>query len=503
VKSSGSRPAPLRRLETGIAHLDVILAGGFLRGGSYIIAGAPGAGKTILGNQICFHHAAGGERAVYVTLLSESHGRMLAHLSPMSFFDPGVVGTQLLYVSGYEQLRAGKQSLKGLLTLVRKLIKSHGASLLILDGIVRVGSFAASPVDFKEFIHELNVLLAFTGCTGLLLADSSAGDVGHPAKTMVDGLVELSDVMDGVRAVRELVVHKFRGSGYLRGAHFFEIDTQGLRVYARVEARLSAPSTVPTANGRRASLGVAGLDRMMGGGASEGTATMVLGSSGTGKTILGLHFLAAGLDKHEPALHFGFFESPPRLVRKADDLGLKLSQHLEEGRLEVVWQPTGELIMDALAERLLEGVHRTKAKRLVIDGLTGFEESVVRPERLAHFFKSVTNELRGLGVTTLLTEEMRELFGPEVLVPLVGISGIAENIILVRQIEVASELKRAIAVMKTRETSHDEMLREFSITDRGLEVGEPFAAQAAVLTGGSVSAALRQPGGKHGRGDGP
>jgi KaiC/GvpD/RAD55 family RecA-like ATPase len=104
----------------------------------------------------------------------------------------------------------------------------------------------------------------------------------------------------------------------------------------------------------------------------------VLGSSGTGKTILGLHFLAAGLAKREPALYFGFFESPPRLL-----------------------------------------------------------------------------------------------------------------IILVRQIEIASELKRAIAVMKTRDTSHDSMLRELHITDRGLEIGEPFPAQGAVLTGGGISEAAR------------
>src|SRR3981081_4090725 len=106
-------PPPLPRLATGIAHLDVILSGGFLRGGSYIVAGSPGAGKTILGNQVCFHHVAQGERAVYLTLLSESHGRMVAHLSPMSFFEPSAVGTKLHYVSGYNELRAGKEGLKG------------------------------------------------------------------------------------------------------------------------------------------------------------------------------------------------------------------------------------------------------------------------------------------------------------------------------------------------------------------------------------------------------
>lgn len=504
MKRSGTRPSTLPRLKTGIALLDVILAGGLLRGGSYIIAGAPGAGKTILGNQISFNHVAGGERAVYMTLLAESHGRMVAHLSPMSFFDPAAVGTKLHYVSGYNVLRSGKENLKSLLTVIRKLIKRHEASLLVIDGIVRVGSFASSPVDFKEFIHELNVLLSFTGSTGLLLTDTSAEEVEHPARTMVDGLIELREVSDGVRAVRELIVVKFRGSSSLRGAHFFEIDEHGLRVHARIEARLAVPSNIPPATTKRLSLGVAGLDQMMGGGVPEGTTTLVLGSSGTGKTILGLHFLEAGFSKREPGLYFGFFESPPRLLKKADQLGLKMSQQVDKDGLEVIWQPTGELIMDALAERLLDGVHRRKVKRVVIDGLAGFEESVVRPERLAHFFKSVTNELRGLGVTTILTEEMRELFGPEIIVPLAGVSGVAENIIVVRQIEIASELKRAIAVMKTRESAHDEKLRKLTITDRGLQVGEPFQAQEAVLSGGSICAAPRPTAlGKRGRGHAP
>ena len=173
-------------------------------------------------------------------------------------------------------------------------------------------------------------------------------------------------------------------------------------------------------------------------------------------------------------------------IKKGDDLGLQLSKHAGTGLLEVIWQPTGGLIMDSLAERIFEAVRRGKVKRLVIDSISGFEESVVRPERLGMFFTSVTNELRGLGVTTLLTEEMRELFGAEVQIPVSGVAGFAENIILVRQLEIRSELKRAIAVMKTRETGHDDKLRELKITDKGVEIGDPFEFEEAVLTGGSM-----------------
>ena len=484
VKARTDGPQPLPRVPTGVAQLDIILGGGFLKGGSYIVSGAPGTGKTIFGNQACFRHVAAGGKALYVTLLSESHGRMLAYISNLTFFDPAAVGDALHYVSAYETLRT--DGLKGLLTFLRKMIKRYGATLLVIDGIVRAESASTNAEDFKVFVHELNIVLSLLGCTAILLTNALAESNSYAARTMVDGLLQLDDLMDGVRAVRQLIILKFRGSDYLRGAHFFEIGSDGLRIYARVESMLATPTNVPEANSERSGLGIRNLDQMMGGGARRGTATLVLGSSGTGKTILGMHFLSEGARLKEPGLYFGFFESPARFLKKGDDLGLQLSKHAGTGLLEVIWQPTGGLIMDSLAERIFEAVRRGKVKRLVIDSISGFEESVVRPERLGMFFTSVTNELRGLGVTTLLTEEMRELFGAEVQIPVSGVAGFAENIILVRQLEIRSELKRAIAVMKTRETGHDDKLRELKITDTGMDIGPPFEFEEAVLTGGGM-----------------
>lgn len=494
-------PPPFRRLATGVPQLDIILQGGILQGGSYIVAGQPGSGKTILANQICFNHVKAGGKAVYISLLSESHGRMLGHLAQLSFFDPEVITRTLHYVSGYDALRAEK--LKGVVSFVRKLIKRHGATLLVFDGMTRLGSFASNTVEFKQFVHELNVLLEFTGCTALLLTDSSAEmDLGYPAKTMVDGLIELRDRLEGLRSVREMMVTKFRGSAFLRGAHFFDIDFDGLHFYPRVEARLATPSQEPAASKERLSLGISGLDRMTGGGLAEGTSGLVLGSSGTGKTLLGLHFLASGLASKEPSLYFGFFESPARLRKKGDDLGLKLSGHARTGLFEIVWQPAGELILDALAERLLDLVAEKKIKRLVIDGLAGFVEAPSAPERLTYFFKALTNELRALGVTTLLTVEMRELFGPDVKVPLLGLATVAENIVFLRQVEIASELRRAVAVMKTRENAHDDKVRELTITDAGLVVGDPFETEKEVLRGGaSGTTGPASPRGKRGKGE--
>src|SRR5690242_16395890 len=116
----------LERLLTGMRGLDAVLNGGLFKGGVYIVAGRPGAGKTILGNQICFTHTQLGERALFVTLLSETHGRMLANLQNMRFFDPSRIGTSLHYLNGYMTLE--KDGLPGVLKLLRDGVRQHKAS---------------------------------------------------------------------------------------------------------------------------------------------------------------------------------------------------------------------------------------------------------------------------------------------------------------------------------------------------------------------------------------
>ncbi|HEX7667867.1 MAG TPA: ATPase domain-containing protein, partial [Polyangiaceae bacterium] len=109
------------RVQTGIRGLDTILRGGFFQGSVYLVQANPGSGKTILGNQICFNHVAKGGRAVFVTLLTESHSKLLAQLENLAFFDASVIGDKLTYVTAYQALE--KDKLKGLLVLLRKIVR--------------------------------------------------------------------------------------------------------------------------------------------------------------------------------------------------------------------------------------------------------------------------------------------------------------------------------------------------------------------------------------------
>lgn len=481
MSGSYSQTNQLERVPSGIPGLDVILNGGFFRGGVYMLMGSPGAGKTVMGNQICFNHVKAGGRAIYVTLLAETHARMIMHLKAMSFFDPSVVGEELYYISGYQLLE--KDGLGGLLKLLRQIVRDRKATLLVLDGLAAAGAIAESSLTYKRFLHELQVQLESTGATGILLTQPTVETGSYSEHTMVDGLVTMTDQLAGQRAIREIEVPKFRGSGYLRGKHMFEITGDGIRVYPRTESLYASLDFPPATSRERMTFNVSRLDEMLHGGLLSGSTTMILGAPGSGKTVLGMHFLCAGALKGERGLYFGFYETPPHLIQKMDQLGLDLSGHVERGSIELVWRPPLEDIADALVQRLLEAVERSKVRRLFVDSLHVFHDSTLYPERMSRFFTALSNELRARGVTTIFAVEMPELFSPNISVPLERVSAITDNIFFLRYVELRSQLYRLISILKVRESGYEPAIREFRISENGIEVASTFESAEAILTG--------------------
>lgn len=471
---------PLARVPSGVPGLDLILRGGLFQGGIYLVMGPPGAGKTILGNQMCFQHVAAGGRALYVTLLAETHARMLTHLRSLAFFDPAPVGEALYYISAYGV--SDPDALGALLDLLRQTVRSQRPTLLVLDGFVTAEQVAPSDLAVKEFIHKLHIYTEAVGCTTLLLTHVRGEDLSQPEHTVVDGLIELGDHPARMQTLRELEVRKFRGSGYLRGRHSYEITDAGMIVHPRTEALLATPppDILPAA---RVQFGVPELDTMLHGGLPAGSTTMLFGVPGSGKTLLGAHLLATGAAQGEPGLYFGFNETIPRLLSKADHIGLGLSRAVEQGLVEALWQPPVEGDIDALAERLLGAVHRRQVRRLFIDGLNGFQEATEYQERLGRFFTALMNELRCRGVTTTYSVELRSIIGPTVEMPFQGIAAVTENILFLRYVELHSQLHRLISILKVRESAFDTAIREFRITPSGIEVAASFASAEAVLTG--------------------
>lgn len=491
-KTKTTAPGPSARLESGIKRLDYILHGGFLRGGAYTLMGPPGSGKTLLANQLCFNliEREPDASCVYVTLLVETFAKMFRHLSSMRFFDERQIGSRLYYVSGYPALK--EEGFAGLLALVRKTVRERRAAVVVIDGLESAESCASSPQEYREFVHELQALGALVGCTMLLL--TSVREREHIENSLVDGVVELSDRLVGPRAVRELTVHKFRGSNYLRGRHEVEIDAGGLVIHPRTEIQFDSPPGHATEERVRMKFGIRRLDEMLHGGIPSGSTTALLGSPGTGKTILGLSFLVEGARRGQHGIYFGFYEPPPRLIEKAEDIGIDLRRWVDEGLIELLWRPPLEHMMDSLAEQLLERLRDAPRPRtrLFVDGIEGFRAAAVHPDRVPRFLSALTNQLRMMDVTTLVSEEL-ELFRPEIQMPNPELANVVESVLLLRYVELRSQVHRLISIMKMRESRYDAAIREFKLSAKGIDVADSFESAESILSG--IARTADRPGG--------
>jgi circadian clock protein KaiC len=477
--TSNGNQLKLERVPTGIAGLDQILCGGLLGGGVYIIEGVPGTGKTILANQICFNHVAAGGRVAFVTLLAESHSRMLQHLQPMTFYKEEAIPDRLYYVSGFRILES--EGLKGVVDLLRREIKGHRASLLVLDGFATTEESASSPREFKKFVHELQSHAAALECTILLLTNGSEREVS-PEYTMVDGVIHLEDELFDQRTERTLQVGKFRGSDFLPGRHSFRITSRGHEIFPRVEAAFAKPSVRNAYSPRRQSTGIPSLDAILGGGLLADTTNGLYGPTGIGKTTLGLQYVGQS-SAAEPGTFFGFFESPERLRARAEMLGIDLQGLERRGAVEVIWCPQGEHILDELGHKMIEAVRRRGVKRLYIDGYGGLVESATNPGRMTRFVSTLGNELRALGATVLMSMESRNVMGTATELPDKGLSSLLEGLILMRYTELDGAIRRVVSVTKIRDSGFDPSVRQFNMTPRGIEIGDPIHGVEAALSG--------------------
>ncbi|MFP2960372.1 RAD55 family ATPase [Myxococcus sp. 1LA] len=484
-------PRMAERISTGIPGLDTVLHGGFRKARTYMLMGLPGSGKTIFANQVCFHHAKRhGGRVLYLTLLAESHTELVGNLSSLSYFDPTLLPNAITYLSAFTVLEQG--GLDALAELIRKETKNHQATLLVLDGLVAAEEVAPSQQAIKKFIHGLQVVTGLMGCTTLILT-TGRGQGLRAEHTMVDGLILLRQRMFGARAVRELFVRKFRGSAYLLGKHSFDITQDGIVIYPRLEALAeSGPPPGPPLEAKCA-LGVPGMDAMLAGGVPLGSTTILLGPSGSGKTLLGLNFLAEGARRGERVHYFAFYDSPERMVAQAAGIGLDLKPFIDQGNFEVSFRPPTENLLDKLGVQLLDIIRTHGVRRLFLDGYDALRRAAIRMPRVSRFLAALVNECRMRGVTLLYSVESTSLFGPDVALPMKGISMVAENILFLRQAELNGQLRRVIAVVKLRNSPHDMALRELRITPSGMEVRDTFTDVESMMTGQPRSATWTEP----------
>lgn len=398
----------MKRLPTAVPGLDQILHGGLFEGGVYIFEGPPGVGKTTLANQIAYQALAkDGTKTLYITLLAESHSRLVQHMQGQAFFRPEAVNSSVLYVSAYREFE--EHGLKAVIELARSELARHKASLFVIDGLVVENQEVGSNEGIRQFVHGLQSVASAMSCTGLLLT-SGGNRALNAEQTMVDGIFAFEDYVYQWRTERRIQIRKFRGSAVERGKHTFCITDQGLQFFPRLEG-LEWKAQDTELGDLRLALGIEGLDdSALLGGLTQGSSTVIVGDSGAGKTLLALTFAAqASLD--EPCLLMTCADSPRDLVRIGQEFKLPISQAIAEGALEIRWEPQEDEGMDEIGHKLLRLVEEFDSKRFVMDSLAGLADTVAFPERGYRFVGRLLRELKARGVTALFTLDPAALQG--------------------------------------------------------------------------------------------
>lgn len=472
--SSVDRFSGESRRTTGVPGLDTLLNGGFKPGSVCILQGFPGSGKTVLANQICFHRAAQDEACLYITVLAESHDRLVTHLQGMSFFDPERIASDIVYESAYSTLE--KDGLDGILQLLTRERQVRAATTLALDGLFMLEDQLTSEADFRRFVNSLSVFANLTGAVILLLTNNRRS-AHTPEYTMVDTWIELGSEQVEHRCFRYLQVHKFRGSDFIAGRHAITISDQGLRVLPRLESALGRDQGWYPPRGFLSS-GIAALDQMLNGGLRTGSTTMFAGDTGIGKTTFGLEFIGQS-SVNEPGLLLTFHETTAELREKAALLGIDLAGLIDEGAVEVIWYPSAENLLDAVGYHLVEAVEKRGVRRLFLDGVDALDLSTGHLSRFPPFLTALTHVLKTRQVTTLYTHETRSKFSGSEQTSLGSVSGVAENVISLRFFESEKQTRRLLAIKKVRSNSFDMRLRPFSITNQGIVIGDPEPAHQA------------------------
>src|SRR5215212_8901287 len=474
------------RLETGIPGLDAVLGGGLPAGRTSLIAGQPGTGKTTFGNQLAYHHAAAGGRAVVATLLAETHDLMLTNLASFTFFDPSLVGERVTYLNLFDALEEGLDAVS---TAIRRLVRETGATLLVVDGATVIEDIAHSPLALRRFAQQLHTQSAVLGASTLLLTGHTRDELGDLG-AHVDGVIVLDNERFGSRHVRQLEVMKLRGGPHVGGAHEFIINETGIMVHPRLESVAGShrPAEI-TRDGVGLGTGVTALDTMLGGGLLPFSSTLVMGTPGSGKTLLGVSFLMEGASRGERGLLSGFHETEDDLITTSARIGLDLRGAIAAGRIRVLWDPPLELSADAWAWRLLAAVDEHRPERVFIDALTDIQRFISSPQRMPTYAAALTNELRARGATALIATEIDAYVDDQLVVPVPAASATMDNGILLRQVEIRSTLHRLVSVLKSRQMGTDPAIRSFIVNEQGILVDSPFAGAASgLLTGRAVPA---------------
>lgn len=482
------------RARTGVPGLDDILLGGLAEGRVFLLEGTPGTGKTTIALRFLVEGAKAGERGLYVTLsetaqeleiTARSHGWELGDkielfevVPPESLLDADQQQS-LLYSSDLELGETTK--------LIFEAVERSKARRIVLDSLSEIRLLAQSSLRYRRQILALKHYFARYGATVLMLDDLTTDTMDKTVHSVAHGVIRLEELTPDYGAERRrLRVVKYRAQGFRGGYHDFIIRSGGAQVFPRLVAAEHRRSF----ERRPVTSGVAALDALLGGGIELGSSTLILGPSGSGKSILSLQFIAEAVRKGGKAAMFVFDEELGLLFERARPLGFDLEAMRRDGRLAITQFDAAELSPGEFTYEVRKAAADPEIKTVLIDSLNGYQTAMPEENSLVLHMHELLQYLNRCGVSTFLTVAQHGLVG-EMKAP-VDVTYLADSVILLRYFEAEGSVRRALSIIKKRTGRHEDTIREYWI-DKGIHVGEPLTEFHGVLRGTPVLPGDRRP----------
>lgn len=466
------------KASTGIEGLDQILRGGLPRDEMHLVQGSGGTGKTTLALQFLLAGARAGEACLYVTLsqterglanVARSHGwsldGVIVHeLSPGTVADRIAAHQTVLHTADVELGEVTRE--------LRDLVEKVKPRRAVFDSIGVIGLLAGSATRYHREIVVLRQFLAGHGCTALFVGDwaddgehdTNANSEFHSLTASVIHLEQTAPDYGDVR--RRLRVMKVRGVPFDGGFHNFRIRAGGLEVYPRLDT-----TSVSYRAFERLPSGIRTLDALLGGGLEHGTACLLVGPSGVGKSTVASVFVRAAAARQEHASVFLFDERPETFEARAEGVGISLAAYRERGAIAIDLVDTSRITAGEFAYRVRSAVEGDRSKLIVIDSLTGYFNAMDDTRMLAVQMHEVLNYASRRGVLTLLlvSQEGFVSTGPSATV---DVSYLSDTVLALRTFEANGTIRRCIAAAKKRQGEHQTTIRELFISSAGVDVSE-------------------------------
>ena len=466
----------VERVPAGIPGLDSITKGGLSRDRLTLVSGTAGSGKTVFGTQFL---AAGirdaGEPGVFVTF----EERPEAIRRNVRSFGWDIEGWEddgtwrFVDASPRHEVETGftggTYDLQPLLARVLGAIDEVGARRATLDSVGALMTQFDSAAPARQIVLRLSDALRDRGITAVITAER-AEDYG-PVSTgfeefVADNVVLLRNALHGERRRRTIEVLKMRGCSHLRGEHLFTLmPGQGMVV---VPVAITA---VPFhASNERLTSGNEVLDEMLGGGLFERSLTLVAGATGTGKSMLAAQFIHGGASRGESVLLHSFEEGREQLIRNATNWGMDFQQLEEQGLLRIVAEAPEAAALEDHLQRMKTMIDEFRPDRVAIDSLTALQR-VATVKSFREYVLGLSFHIKERSRLGLVTTTGWDFIAPEGESDL-HVSTISDTILLLHYVPVGGEVRRGVNVLKMRGSNHDKAVREFAITDRGMEIGD-------------------------------